>query len=368
MRELLRKNIANLVPYSCARNDFVGEAEVYLDANENWRDFVGDEGRNRYPDPLAVQVRKALDEVLGLPFANTVIVNGSDEILDNLFRCFCNPGKDKAIIMSPTYGAYRVFADINDVKVEQVPLTPDFAIDFGALETFLLEEKQSGKGQDALGKSPDGEEMGRSKLLFICSPNNPTGNAFPLDQIERVCTLFDGITVVDEAYFDYSPIASAVTLLAKFPRLVVLRTLSKCWSLANARVGIAVASVELCKVLNSMKYPYNVGGPSQELARKGLAQADGVKAALAATLLEKKRMEEELPLLPCVVKLFPSDANFLLVRVGQADKLYHYLAQKGIIVRNRSRELHCENCLRITIGSRSENDKLLEALSQYKEV
>jgi len=355
MRELLRKNIANLVPYSCARNDFAGEAEVYLDANENWRDFVGDKGRNRYPDPLCTQVRKALDEVLGLPFANTVIGNGSDEIIDNLFRCFCNPGKDKAIIMSPTYGAYRVFADINDVLVQQVPLTPDFAIDFGSLEAFLAQEKKQG------------EDEGRSKLLFICSPNNPTGNAFPLDQIERVCTLFDGITIVDEAYFDFSLLESAATLLSEFPRLVVLRTLSKCWSLANARVGIAVASEELCKVLTSMKYPYNVGGPSQELALRGLSEADRVEATLAVTLLEKKRMEEELPGLHCVVKLFPSDANFLLVRVGDADKLYHYLAQKGIIVRNRSRELYCENCLRITIGSKSENDKLLAALSEYEE-
>ncbi|MDY0290151.1 MAG: histidinol-phosphate transaminase [Sphaerochaeta sp.] len=367
MRKLLRKNIANLVPYSCARNDFVGEAEVYLDANENWRDFVGDVGRNRYPDPLCTQVRRALDEVLGLPFAQTVIGNGSDEILDNLFRCFCNPGKDKAIIMSPTYGAYRVFADINDVGVEQVPLTPDFAIDFDALEAFLERERRAREDRGSLGKDAEEVQGGRSKLLFICSPNNPTGNAFPLDQIERVCLLFDGITVVDEAYFDFSSLGSAVTLLSKFPRLVVLRTLSKCWSLANARVGIAVASEELCKVLNSMKYPYNVGGPSQELALRGLAQADRVRETLALTLQEKKRMEEALPLLPCVVELFASDANFLLVRVGQADKLYHYLAQTGIIVRNRSRELHCEDCLRITIGSRTENDKLLAALSEYEE-
>ena len=361
MRELLRKNIANLIPYSCARNDFVGEAEVYLDANENWRDFVGDEGRNRYPDPLCTQVRKALDEVLGLPFANTVIGNGSDEIIDNLFRCFCEPGRDKAIIMSPTYGAYRVFADINAVLVEQVPLTVDFAIDFDALESFLKQERK--ENEKALGN----DQGGRSKLLFVCSPNNPTGNAFPLEQIERICLLFDGITVVDEAYFDFSSLESAVTLLSRFPRLVVLRTLSKCWSLANARVGIAVASEAICKVLTSMKYPYNVGGPSQELALRGLAESERVVKTLAVTLGEKKRMEEALPSLPCVVKLFPSDANFLLVRVKRADELYHYLAQKGIIVRNRSRELHCEQCLRITIGSKSENDKLLAALAAYEE-
>ncbi len=373
MRELLRKNIANLVPYSCARNDFVGEAEVYLDANENWRDFVGKEGRNRYPDPLCTLVRKALDEVMGLPFANTVIGNGSDEIIDNLFRCFCNPGVDKAIILSPTYGAYRVFADINDVPVQQIPLTPGFAIDFAALEGFLAEEKAllaHGKTRDEGDPSISGTrvgEEGRSKLLFVCSPNNPTGNAFPLDQIERICTLFDGITVVDEAYYDFSSLGSATTLLSRFPRLVVLRTLSKCWSLANARVGIAVASEEICKVLTSMKYPYNVGGPSQELALRGLSEAAKVQQTLAVTLLEKKRMEETLPTLSCVVKLFASDANFLLVRVGNADKLYHYLAQKGIIVRNRSRELYCENCLRITIGSKGENDRLLAALSTYEE-
>lgn len=363
MRELLRKNIANLVPYSCARNDFVGEAEVYLDANENWRDFVGEEGRNRYPDPLCTQVRKALDEVLGLPFANTVIGNGSDEIIDNLFRCFCNPGLDKAIIMSPTYGAYRVFADINDVPVQQVPLTPGFAIDFAALEAFLAQERKQREGVGNDGKSNEG----RSKLLFVCSPNNPTGNAFPLDQIERICSLFDGITVVDEAYYDFSCQGSATTLLSRFPNLVVLRTLSKCWSLANARVGVAIASEAICKVLTSMKYPYNVGGPSQELALRGLAEADKVRQTLAVTLLEKERMEKVLPSLPCVVKLFASDANFLLVRVGDADKLYHYLAQKGIIVRNRSRELYCENCLRITIGSKGENDKLLASLAAYEE-
>lgn len=354
MKELLRANIANLIPYSCARNDFVGEAEVYLDANENWRDFVGDQGRNRYPDPLCTHIRRALAEVLDLPFANTVIGNGSDELIDNLFRCFCNPGKDRAIIMSPTYGAYRVFADINDVGIDQVPLTSGFAIDFEALQAFLEKEKLERK-------------EGRCKLLFICSPNNPSGNAFPLEQIERVCTLFDGITVVDEAYFDFSSYESAVTLLSKFPNLVVLRTLSKCWALANARVGIAVASKEICAVLTSMKYPYNVGGPSQELALKALAQGAQVEATKKETLAERARMAVALSGLACVVKVFPSDSNFLLVRVTDANKLYQYLAQRGIIVRNRSRELHCENCLRITIGSRGENDTLLSALKLYKE-
>ena len=355
MRSLLRENIANLKSYSCARNDFTGQAEVYLDANENWRDFVGNDGRNRYPDPLCTLVRSALDEVMGLPFEHTVVGNGSDEVIDNLFRCFCNPRQDSVLLMPPTYGAYRVFADINDVQVETVPLTPEFAIDFPALEHFFLKEKTRRT------------ETSRCKLAFICSPNNPSGNAFPLSQIERVCNLFDGITVVDEAYFDFSPFESAVTLLDKYPNLVVLRTLSKCWALANARIGIGVASKAICAVINSMKYPYNVGGPSQELALKALMSGPLVQAGLEEIFHERERMAEELGSLACIEKIYVSHANFYLVRVTNALKLYHYLAQLGIIVRNRSKELHCENCLRITIGSREENEKLLSALHSYKD-
>ncbi|MDD3903995.1 MAG: histidinol-phosphate transaminase [Sphaerochaeta sp.] len=355
MRSLLRKNIANLKPYSCARNDFTGQAEVYLDANENWRDFVGNTGRNRYPDPVCSLLRRALDEVMGLPFEHTVVGNGSDELIDNLFRCFCNPGQDSVLLMPPTYGAYRVFADINDVQVKTVPLDAEFALDFPALEQFLQEEKA------------ERTETSRCKLLFICSPNNPSGNAFPLSQIERVCKLFDGITVVDEAYFDFSPFESAVSLLDKYPNLVVLRTLSKCWALANARIGIGVASKEICAVLNSMKYPYNVGGPSQDLALQALMHREDVQAGLQGISEERKRMGQELGLVACIERVFASHANFYLVRVSDALKLYHYLAQLGIIVRNRSKELHCENCLRITIGSREENDKLLSALHSYKD-
>jgi histidinol-phosphate aminotransferase len=355
MRELLRKNIAELTPYSCARNDFTGEAEVYLDANENWQDFVGKVDANRYPDPLSVQVRKAIEEKLGLPFANTLLGNGSDELIDNLLRCFCNPGKDSILIMPPTYGAYRVFADINDVKVETVPLTPDFAIDVPALEAFLSHEKANRSGE------------GRLKLLFICSPNNPSGNAFSLEDIERVCSSFDGITVVDEAYYDFSSKPSAVTLLGRFPNLVVLRTLSKCWALASARVGIAVASEEIIAVFRSMKYPYNIGSPSQRLALKALKEADAVQQGLALIKEERTRLGTELAKLACVKRVFPSDANFFLVRVTDANALYHSLADRGIIVRNRSKEMHCQSCLRITVGSKTENDKLLAALAAYKE-
>lgn len=355
MRELLRENIANLKPYSCARNDFAGEAEVYLDANENWQTFVNKEDANRYPDPLASRLRSQIDRVLHLEFDHTILGNGSDELIDNLFRCFCRPGKDSVLLMPPTYGAYRVFADINDVAVKTVALKPDFSLDMDALLAALDEERRTRK--------PDG----RLKLLFICSPNNPSGNAFPLSQVEQICSHFDGITVVDEAYYDFCDQESAVTLLASHPHLVVLRTLSKCWALAGARVGIAIASEEIIGVLRSMKYPYNIGSPSQELALKAIAQYDEVRKGLAMIKAERKRLKTELGSIPCVDTVYPSDANFFLVRVVDADKLYHYLAESGIIVRNRSKELHCENCLRLTVGSRSENDRLLAALREYKE-
>ncbi len=355
MRELLRKNIANLTPYSCARNDFTGEAEVYLDANENWQDFVKKADANRYPDPLSVAVRKKVEEVLGLPFSKTVLGNGSDELIDNLLRCFCEPGKDSLLLMPPTYGAYKVFADINDVQVSSVPLTPDFQIDFPSLLDFLQREKENRSGE------------GRLKLLFICSPNNPSGNAFPLDEVRKVCELFDGITVVDEAYYDFSEKESAVGLLEDFPHLVVLRTFSKCWALASARVGIAVADEEMVSVFRSMKYPYNLGTPSQELALKALSNAGEVEKGLHLIKEERERLAAELKMLACVQTVFPSDANFFLVRVTDAMEIYNYLAGLGIIVRNRSKELHCGNCLRITVGNREENDRLLAALAAYKE-
>ena len=353
MRELLRENIATLKPYSCARNDFTGEADVYLDANENWQDFVGKVDVNRYPDPLAGRVRKALDEVLGLPFEQTLVGNGSDELIDNLFRCFCRPGKDSVLLMPPTYGAYRVFADINDIKVQTVPLTTDFHLDLPALKSFLMQEKKTRTAE------------ARLKLLFVCSPNNPSGNAFPLSEVKTICTLFDGIVVVDEAYFDFSDQASAVSLLGEFSNLVVLRTLSKCWALASARVGVAIASKEIIAIIRSMKYPYNVGGPSQDLALKALEQAEAVKKGLALIKEERKRLAFEFTQVPCVQQVFPSDANFFLVRVNDAAAIYHYLLGKGIIVRNRSKEMHCENCLRITVGSREENIVLIAALKEY---
>lgn len=355
MRELLRKNIADLDPYRCARNDFSGNASVYLDANENWQGFVKDQGENRYPDPLCVNLRRMIEEKLGLPFEKTVVGNGSDEIIDNLMRMFCVPGKDRILLLPPTYGAYRVFADINDVRHDAVPLDGDFQIDFPSMETYFENEKSSRN-----------EGEGRCKLLFLCTPNNPTGNAFPLDGICRIADSFDGITVVDEAYFDFSSQPSAVTLLSTHPRLVVLRTLSKSWGLANARIGILVASEEICNVMRSMKYPYNVSGPAQAMAMDDLSHRDAVREGTRKILEERKRLEKVLPNIPCVRKLWPSDANFFLTEVADASAIYRYLMEHGVIVRNRDKELHCGNCLRLTVGSRKENDLLVTLLKEWK--
>lgn len=356
MRELLRKNIAGLVPYSCARNDFKGTASVFLDANENWQDFVKQPGCNRYPDPLSTRLRAEIEKRMGLKAAHTVIGNGSDEVIDNLVRMFCVPGKDHVLLLPPTYGAYRVFCDINDVKVDVVPLTADFQLDMQAILAYLRNEKQNRK-----------EGAGRLKLLFICSPNNPTANAFPLDQVEEIARNFDGITIVDEAYHDFSSVESAVSLQPRYPNLVVLRTLSKCWALAGARIGILVASEEICAVMASMKYPYNVSSPAQDAALEDLANWEKVMAGKEDILKQRPLFAASLAKLSCVEKVYPSDANFLLVKVRDANKIYAYLMDKGIIVRNRSKELHCENCLRITVGNATENQAVIDALKEWKE-
>ena len=356
MRELLRKNIAGLVPYSCARNDFKGTASVFLDANENWQDFVKQPGRNRYPDPLSTRLRAEIEKRMGLKAAHTVIGNGSDEVIDNLVRMFCVPGKDHVLLLPPTYGAYRVFCDINDVKVDVVPLTADFQLDMQAILAYLRSEKQNRK-----------EGAGRLKLLFICSPNNPTANAFPLDQVEEIARNFDGITIVDEAYHDFSSVESAVSLQPRYPNLVVLRTLSKCWALAGARIGILVASEEICAVMASMKYPYNVSSPAQDAALEDLANWEKVMAGKEDILKQRPLFAASLAKLSCVEKVYPSDANLLLVKVRDANKIYAYLMDKGIIVRNRSKELHCENCLRITVGNATENQAVIDALKEWKE-
>ncbi len=354
IRDLVRANIRGLTPYSSARNEFTGEAEVYLDANENWQGFVSFQEANRYPDPQARALRARIEAVLGLPYENTVIGSGSDELIDNLIRIFCEPRQDSILVMNPTYGAYRVFADINDVKVLSFDLTETFQIDLAALQAVLQQERAGRSGN------------GQLKMLFICSPNNPTGNAFDLATIETICTLFDGIVVVDEAYQDFSAKASAATLVAKYENVVVLRTLSKCWGLASARVGIALAAQAVVSLIAQVKYPYNLGGPSQALALEVLSKADEVKATLELIIEERERMGTALSALGCVEHVYPSDANFLLVRFDDARAVYRFLAERLIIVRDRSSQRHCQGCLRLTVGSIVENERLLAALKEYE--
>ena len=353
-KELMRPNIVDLIPYSSARSEFTGSAQVFLDANEHWRDFVGNTGRNRYPDPQHRALKQVVGSVLKLPEDLLVIGNGSDEMIDILFRIFCTPRKDKALLVSPTYGAYEVFANVNDVGVSHCLLKDDFALDLQKMDTICHMVNNG---------TP---ETGMHKLMFICSPNNPSGNSFPLEQIAMMAERFKGITVVDEAYYDFSDQVSAVSLLERCPRLVVLRTLSKAWGLANVRVGIAVANREIVETMHKVKYPYNLSGIAQELAIEALLRADEVYENIALMKEERTRLSERLKGYSFVEKVFPSDANFLLARVLDPDRLCAYLREQGIIIRNRSTVRGCYGCVRITVGSTAENDMLFQALDRME--
>lgn len=354
IKELIRSDILALTPYSSARSEFTGDAKVFLDANENWQQFVGYRDVNRYPDPLQRQLKAKIEAVLGLPSAKLVVGNGSDEIIDLLFRVFCTPFKDKAMVLIPTYGAYQVFADINGVAVSTCQLKDDFSIDFQRLETIC---------QLIHGGTP---ATGMHKLLFICSPNNPTGTIVPLDAIERIARGFPGIVVVDEAYHDFAGGTSAVSLMERYPHLVVLRTLSKAWGLAGARVGLAVADEEIVAAMNKVKYPYNMSLLAQQCAMDALDKADQVRQEVRRTITEREKLSKRLKQLAFVEEVVPSQANFVLVRVRDADCLYAFLRDKGIIVRNRSSLRGCYGCVRITVGSSAENETLMTALQEWE--
>lgn len=336
---LVRDNIRALEPYRCARDDFKGTAEVFLDANESWREYVGDAGINRYPDPRSEKLVAKAVEVLGLPEGYVAAGSGSDELIDLLLRIFCRPGKDSILLLPPTYGAYKVFASINDVKIEKVLLKDDFSLDEEAIRAAL--------------------DRYSPKLLFICSPNNPTGNSMDPEAIRRIAEYNKGLTIVDEAYQDFSDKPSAVSLVSENERVVVLRTLSKAWGLAGARIGLIIASEEIIGLVRNVKYPYNLGLPSQSEGIKALSQAEAVRAEVANTIRERERVAK---LLSASYEVIPSDANFLLVRIPEAEKVYDTLKQMGIITRLRSHEPKCKDGIRITIGSREENDRLLAAL------
>ena len=332
---LARPNIRNLAPYSTARDECQVKIGSFLDANEN----PFNNGYNRYPDPRQQELKALISKIKGIPVKNMFIGNGSDEAIDLCFRVFCEPGKDNAVSIAPTYGMYQVAADINNVEIRQVPLGPDFSLPMEGL----------------LRACDD-----NTKLMFVCSPNNPTGNAFPVAQILSLADRFDGMLVVDEAYIDFSSQPSLAGFLKDFPNLIVLQTLSKAYGLAALRLGLAFADERTMSMFANVKYPYNISLAGMEKAM-GLLRRD-VAAEVSIIKAERKRMAEALAALPRVRKVWPSDANFLLVQVDDARGLYGELLDAQVIVRDRSRVLGCDGCLRITVGTKEENDKVLAVI------
>ena len=343
--KLLRDNIRQLVPYSSARDEFKGEAQVFLDANENSLGSPLTRWYNRYPDPLQWKVKEALSRVKGIAPQHIFLGNGSDECIDILYRAFCVPGKDNVIINPPTYGMYEVSAHINDVEVRRATLLDDFQLDLVHLENLVDEH---------------------TKIIWICSPNNPTANSMNRQDVEIVLNNFPGLVVVDEAYINFSRHRSFIQELPDYPNLVVLQTMSKAWGLAGLRLGMAFASEAIIDVYNKVKPPYNINQATQELALKALEDTEQVNDMIRALVSMREQMYQQLATFPVVKKIYPSDANFLLVRVSDARAVYHYLLDRGIVVRDRSKVELCEGCLRITIGTPNENQTLLQTLKDFK--
>jgi histidinol-phosphate aminotransferase len=344
LNNLIRENIKNLKPYSSARHEFTGKASVFLDANENAFGSPVSENYNRYPDPLQWQLKFQLAKVKGVPAENIFIGNGSDEVIDLAYRIFCNPQKDNVIICPPTYGMYQVSANINDVNIKKVNLTPDFKLD---VEGIL----------NAIDSN--------TKLLFLCSPNNPTGNNMNRADVELVLNNFPGIVIIDEAYINFSKQKTFIQELTEYPNLIVMQTLSKAWGLAALRLGICFASMDIIDIFNKVKPPYNINEASQQIALEALKETAMVNKWIKEVVHQKEELAIALAKFSFVKKIYPTDANFILVKVNDAGALYQYLADNEIVVRNRTNELHCENCLRITIGTPEENKKLINILYKY---
>ena len=342
LKKLVRKNIWELAPYSCARDEYSGvDASVFLDANEN--PYNGP--INRYPDPLQKTLKQEIAKVKGVGEEHIFCGNGSDEAIDLVYRIFCNPGVDNAVAIDPSYGMYKVCADVNNVEYRKVQLDADFQ--FHA---------------DDMLKAADNQ----TKQMFICTPNNPTGNDMSHAEVEKLLQNFGGIVVVDEAYFDFSEQPSFTQLLDKYPNLIVLQTFSKAWGCAAIRLGLAFASTEIIGLFNKVKYPYNVNMLTQQQALEALRNAQQTKEWVKILKEERTRLMQRFAELSLTEKVFPSDANFFLARVSDANAIYKYLVGEGIIVRNRHTVTLCGNCLRITIGTPEENDTLIEALKQWK--
>lgn len=344
LQSVVRKNIRILKPYSSARSEFEGSAEVFLDANENAFGSPAGSGLNRYPDPLQRELKDRIASMKGVSPSQIFLGNGSDEAIDLLFRIFCEPGRADVINCPPTYGMYRVSADINDVAVREVPLTEDFQLDVPAIFAGVSHA---------------------TKLIFICSPNNPTGNLMSRDSVLEIARRFNGIVVVDEAYIDYADEASLIGHLGSIPNLVILQTFSKAWGMAGVRVGLAFAGTEIIDLMNRVKPPYNVSGLAQQAVLDALESRSTVTDWIMSAREERKGLEGSLSALGIVQKMYPSDANFLLVKVDNAKATYRYLIDEKIVVRDRSNVELCDGCLRITVGTPEENGRLISALTEF---
>jgi histidinol-phosphate aminotransferase len=344
LESLLRENIKNLIPYSSAREEFKGEARIFLDANENSLGSPLIHWYNRYPDPFQWKLKEAISAIKGVPVPNIFLGNGSDECIDILFRAFCNPGKDNVIINPPTYGMYGVSAHINNVELRESSLLDDFQLDLARLENLVDQN---------------------TKLIWICSPNNPTGNSMYRADIEFVLNNFSGLVVVDEAYINFSKHKSFLQELTDYPNLVVLQTMSKAWGLAGLRLGMAFASENIIEIYNKIKPPYNISQATQELALEAISEIDLVNDMIRLIVASREEMAKKLRTLKMVQFVYPSDSNFLLARIAGARQVYNYLLTKGIVVRDRSKVELCEDCLRITVGTGEENKELFESLQQF---
>lgn len=342
LNNLLRTNIKAIKAYSSARDEYVsnGSEMIFLDANEN----PYENGVNRYPDPLQRSLKEELASIKNVSTDQILLGNGSDEVLDLIFRAFCEPNKDRVITLPPTYGMYQVLAELNAVKVEQIPLTKEFLIDFEKVLNSLSDQK----------------------LLFICSPNNPSGNLIQREAVEAVLESFKGIVIIDEAYIDFTESDSWISKLDAYPNLIITQTLSKAYGMAGIRLGMLFASKEIVQVLNKIKPPYNVNELTQQSALKRLKATNEVQAEVKTIIANRRELIQALEGVSFVEYIYPSDANFVLVKVDQATKRYNQLLERGIVVRNRSTQLHCENTLRFTVGTTQENNQLISVLKSIE--
>lgn len=344
LQKIIRENIKNLVPYSSARDEFSGEAKVFLDANENSLGSPLTKWYNRYPDPHQLKLKEAISKIKAVQPERIFLGNGSDECIDLLYRSFCNPGKDNVIICPPTYGMYEVSANINDIEIRKATLLDDFQLDLVHLENLV---------------------DNNTKLIWICSPNNPTGNSMNREDVEMILNNFNGLVIVDEAYINFSRQKSFIQELADYPNLVVMQTFSKAWGLAGLRLGMAFASPEIVEILGRVKPPYNISQVTQELVMRALEEVGQVNDMINELVQMREALKGVFESIPFVKAVFPSDANFLLVKMDDARKIYNFLLTKGIVVRDRSNVKLCDDCLRITIGTEQENTALVDALYDW---